>query len=100
VVDFFDRKSLFFDKSPNSFDKMRFCFDKSSNSFDKERFCFDKPKYDFLSDWRRPMSRLGLHDVGHEGVITGRDDAFVPLPARSMVSSVTLIPKESLNLHS
>ncbi|KOS62817.1 hypothetical protein FJQ98_07015 [Lysinibacillus agricola] len=33
------------------------------------------------------MSRLGQQDVGHEGVITGRDVlAFVPLPARSRVS--------------
>jgi len=51
VVDFFDRKSLFFDKSPNSFDKMRFCFDISSNSFDKERFCFDKTsKYSYKTN--------------------------------------------------
>ncbi|MDM5249252.1 hypothetical protein QUF91_18395 [Lysinibacillus sp. G4S2] len=53
VVDFFDRKSSFFDKSPNSFDKMRFCFDKSSNSFDKERFCFDKSsKYSYKTNER------------------------------------------------
>jgi len=31
------------------------------------------------------MSRLGQQDVGHEGVITGRDD-FSPLYARSKVS--------------
>jgi len=47
VVDFFDRKSLFFDKSPKSFDKERFCFDKSLKSFDKERFCFDKSSKSF-----------------------------------------------------
>jgi len=28
---------------------------------------------DFRFGWGRPMSRLGRHDVGHEGVITGRD---------------------------
>jgi len=39
------------------------------------------------------MSRLGQHDVGHEGVITGRD-------AFSLRSSIMLIPKESPSLHS
>jgi len=34
------------------------------------------------------MSRLGQHDVGHEGFITGRD-------ALSLRSSISLIPKES-----
>ncbi|MBG9455331.1 hypothetical protein ABE61_14935 [Lysinibacillus sphaericus] len=34
------------------------------------------------------MSRLGQHDVGHEGVITGRD-------AFSLRSSISLIPEES-----
>ncbi|MFE3577677.1 hypothetical protein, partial [Lysinibacillus sp. NPDC059133] len=53
----------------------------------------------------RPMSRLGQQmffarkrsgsstDVGHEGVITGRD-------AFSLRSSISLIPKESPSLHS
>jgi hypothetical protein len=46
----------------------------------KKLFClifFAKRRVDFHSDWAlsrgRPMSRLGQHDVGHEGVITGRD---------------------------
>jgi len=26
------------------------------------------------ASWRRPMSRLGQQEVGHEGVVTGRDD--------------------------
>jgi len=46
------------------------------------------------------MSRLGQQDVGHEGVITGRDGFSLRSPtARSRVSSVTLIPKESPSLH-
>ncbi|GAB0167114.1 hypothetical protein LSPCS325_05510 [Lysinibacillus sp. CTST325] len=39
------------------------------------------------------MSRLGQHDVSHEGVITGRD-------AFSLRSSISLIPKELPILHS
>jgi len=34
------------------------------------------------------------HDVGHEGAIK-RCEAFVPLPTRSRVSSVALIPKSA-----
>jgi len=33
------------------------------------RFAFAQSK----ASWGRPMSRLGQQDVGHEGVITGRD---------------------------
>ncbi|MFB7158956.1 hypothetical protein [Lysinibacillus sp. NPDC056232] len=40
------------------------------------------------------MSRLGQKDVGHEGVITGRD-ALSLRSSICRVSSVTLIPKES-----
>ncbi|WP_134008213.1 hypothetical protein [Lysinibacillus xylanilyticus] len=59
------------------------------------------------------MSRLGQQmffarkrsgsstDVGHKGVITGCDVfSLRSLPARSRVSSVTLIPKELPSLHS
>ncbi|KOP72763.1 hypothetical protein AMS59_17840 [Lysinibacillus sp. FJAT-14745] len=43
---------------------------------------------------RAARSRVsGQQDVGHEGVITGRD-------AFSLRSSISLIPKESLSLHS
>ncbi len=33
------------------------------------RFAFAQRR----ASWGRPMSRLGQQDVGHEGVITGRD---------------------------
>ncbi|MFB7160307.1 hypothetical protein [Lysinibacillus sp. NPDC056232] len=43
---------------------------------------------------RKARSRVsGQQDVGHEGVITGRD-------AFSLRSSISLIPKESPSLHS
>ncbi|AVK83956.1 hypothetical protein C3943_10425 [Lysinibacillus sp. B2A1] len=48
------------------------------------------------------MSRLGQQEVGHEGVITGRD-AF---SLRSLICSLqglicdAVIPEESLSLHS
>ncbi|MFJ8515157.1 hypothetical protein [Lysinibacillus xylanilyticus] len=45
----------------------------------------------FTRDARSRVS--GQHDVGHEGVITGRD-------AFSLRSSISLIPKESPSLHS
>jgi len=67
---------------------------------------------DFRSDWAlswgRPMSRFtrvarsrvsGLHDVGHEGVITGRD----ALSLRSSFADpqgVTQPPLQSTYLHS
>jgi len=42
------------------------------------------------------MSRLGLHGVSHEGVITGRDVFGLSSSAGSLrVLSATLIPKES-----
>jgi len=43
---------------------------------------------------RRSMSRLGLHGVSHEGVITGRDVFGLSSYAGSLrVLSATLIPK-------
>jgi len=30
--------------------------------------------------WGRPMSRLGQQEVGHEGVVTGRDDFSLRSP--------------------
>jgi hypothetical protein len=43
---------------------------------------------DFRSDWAlswgRPMSRLGQHDVGHEGVITGCDALSLRSPSCSL----------------